>query len=55
MSVAKRRRRQMVSGYSHLSPRQRPNYKVRSLEASRQHAARVLATERRISQGKGKK
>lgn len=54
MNASGRRARQAKQNYSHLAPRQRPNYKKRDLEASRRHAARVLATERRISQGKKK-
>jgi len=54
MSQAKRRRRQMVNNYNHLAPRQRPNYKVRSVEVSTAHEARLRATARRIAQG-GKK
>lgn len=49
-----RRRRQAVNNFSHLAPRQRPNYKKRDAETSARHQARVLATERRIKQG-GKK
>lgn len=52
---AKRRRREAANGYAHLPPRLRPNFKKRSAEASARHQARVLATERRISQGGKKK
>ena len=50
-----RRRREAANNFAHLLPRQRPNFKKRSAEASARHQARVLATERRIQQGKGKK
>lgn len=49
-----RRRKQAANNYSHLAPRQRPNFKRRSAEASAKHQARLLATERRIKQGKSK-
>ena len=45
---AKARRRQVASGYAHLTPRQRPHYKRRSKEASAQHLAAVIEKERRI-------
>jgi len=51
---AKARRRQMASNYSHLSPRERPNYKQRSAEASARHLAKVIATERRMANKKKK-
>jgi hypothetical protein len=49
-----RRRRQAVNKFSHLAPRQRPNYKMRDAVTSARHQARVLATERRMAQGKKK-
>lgn len=55
MNAAGRRQRQAKNGYSHLAPRQRPNYKRRDLAASQKHQAKVLATERRIIQGRKKK
>lgn len=54
MNAAGRRQRQAKNNYSHLAPRDRPNYKKRDIEASRRHAAKILATERRIAQGKKK-
>lgn len=45
-----RRRRQAKNNYSHLAPRERPNFKKRSAEMSAKHMARVLATERRMAQ-----
>lgn len=47
-----RRRRQAVNNFAHLAPRARPSYKKRDAVTSARHAARVLATERRIQQGK---
>lgn len=49
---ARRRRRQAKNNYSHLAPRQRPNFKKRSAEASAAHLQKLIATERRIKQGK---
>lgn len=49
-----RRRKQAANNYNHLTPRQRPNYKKRDAETSARHNARILATERRIQQGKRK-
>jgi hypothetical protein len=49
-----RRRKQATNKFSHLAPRQRPNFKMRSAEASAKHQARILATERRIKQGSKK-
>lgn len=54
MNANGRRQRQAANNFAHLTPRQRPNYKRRDLMASQQHAARVLATERRIQQGRKK-
>ena len=49
---AKARRRQMANNYNHLAPRQRPNYKRRDAATSARHLAKVIATERRMSQKK---
>lgn len=51
---AKARRRQAANNFSHLPPRQRPNFKKRSAEAAARHEARLRATENRIRQGKKK-
>lgn len=53
-NAAGRRYKQAIQGFKHLTPRQRPNYKKRDIEASRRHNAKILATERRIQQGKKK-
>lgn len=50
-----RRYKQALNRYSHLAPRQRPNYKQRDAAASARRLASVIATERRIAQGKRKK
>lgn len=47
---AKARRRQAANGYKNLPPRKRPNYKMRSAEASARRLAALIATERRMSQ-----
>jgi hypothetical protein len=52
---AKARRRQAASGFLNMAPQDRPHYKKRSKEASAQHLADLIARERRIQQGKGKK
>lgn len=54
-ATAKRRRRQAKNKFNHLSPKQRPNYKMRTAEASARHQARVIANERRMASGKNKK
>lgn len=53
-ATAIRRRKQHAQGFTHLAPRQRPHYKKRSAEASKAHLARLIATERRMAQGKKK-
>lgn len=52
---AKARRRQAANNYAHLAPRQRPNFKKRSAEASARHLERTLAKERQMAANKGKK
>jgi len=54
MNANGRRQRQAKNGYSHLAPRQRPNYKQRDIAASQRHEAKLRATENRIRQGKKK-
>lgn len=54
MNANGRRARQAKNNFGHLAPKDRPNYKKRSVEASQKHAARVLETERRIRMGKKK-
>lgn len=49
-----RRRRQAANKFSHLAPRQRPNYKMRDIETSQRHEARLRETARRIQQGSKK-
>lgn len=49
-----RRRRQAANNFAHLAPRKRPNYKKRDAATSARHNAKLLATERRIAQGKKK-
>jgi len=55
MGASKRRRHEMVNNYNHLAPRQRPNYRMRSAEASATRLREQIATERRMAQGKNKK
>lgn len=50
-----RRRKQAAQNFNHLAPKQRPNYKKRDAETSARHQARVIATERRMQQGRKKK
>jgi hypothetical protein len=54
MNAAGRRYRQAINRFNHLTPRQRPNYKIRDAAASARHLARVIANERRISAKKKK-
>lgn len=54
MNANGRRAKQAKNGFAHLTPRQRPNYKRRDAAASQRHQAKLLATERRIQQGKKK-
>lgn len=49
-----RRAKQAKNGFAHLTPRQRPNYKQRDAASSQRHQARLIATERRIQQGRKK-
>lgn len=50
-----RRYKQALNKFSHLTPRQRPNYKQRDAAASARHLQKVIATERRIKQGAKKR
>lgn len=50
-----RRYKQALNKFFHLAPRQRPNYKQRDAAAAARHLQKVIATERRIAQGKRKK
>lgn len=50
-----RRRRQAVNDYTHLARLGRPIYGKRSAEAAARRLREVIATERRMSQGKKKK
>lgn len=45
-----RRHKQAINNYSHLAPRQRPNYKRRDAAASARRLAKLIATEQRIKQ-----
>lgn len=49
-----RRRRQAANGFSHLSPRQRPNYKRRDMATAVAHEQRLRQreNERRMRGGK---
>lgn len=53
-ATAKRRRRQAANGYNHLCERQRPNFKKTTAEKSARRQAALIATQRRIQQGKKK-
>lgn len=55
ISTAKRRRRQAANGYTHLAKLGRPIYKKKSKEKSARRLQQLIATERRIKQGKSKK
>lgn len=55
MNANGRRQRQAKNGFKHLAPRQRPNYKVRDVQASMRHEAKLRATENRIRQGSKKR
>lgn len=46
MNASGRRQRQAKNNYSHLAPRQRPNYKKRDEATAAAHNANVLARER---------
>lgn len=52
MNANGRRYRQAKNRFNHLTPRQRPNYKLRDLATSQRHEAKVRATANRIKQGK---
>lgn len=54
MNANGRRYKQAKSGYNHLAPRQRPNYKKRDAETSARHLAKTMATEQRIRQSSKK-
>lgn len=47
----RRRAKQAAQKFNHLAPRQRPNYKQRSAEASVRHEAELRATAERIRMG----
>lgn len=53
--TAKRRRRQAVNGYAHLSEQRRPRYNIVDREVAAKRLDRRIATERRIKQGSKKK
>lgn len=55
MNANGRRQRQAKNGYAHLAARQRPNYRKRDAATSAARLQRQIATERRMSQNKGKK
>lgn len=54
IATAKRRRKQAANGYTHLARIGRPVYKKKSKEKSARRLAQLIATERRIKQGKKK-
>lgn len=55
MNANGRRYRQATHKYNHLTPRQRPNYKMRDAATSQRHLAKIVATEQRIRMGSKKK
>lgn len=55
MNAAGRRQRQAKNGFNHLTPRQRPNYKMRDAATSARHLEKLRVTEQRIKQGSKKK
>lgn len=55
MNANGRRYKQATSGFKHLAPRQRPNYKKRDAETSKRHLAKIVATELRIKHSSKKK
>lgn len=50
-----RRHKQALANYRHLDKRSRPRYKRRDAQAAARHLQKLIATERRIQQGKRKK
>lgn len=54
MNASGRRYKQALNGFKCWAPRQRPNYKKRDAATSARHLQKVIATERRMSQGKKK-
>lgn len=52
-STAKRRRRQAAKNFSHLAPKQRPNYKRTSAEVSARRLAALITGERLRTMRKG--
>lgn len=50
--TAKRRRRQAMNNYRHMSPMQRPRYSKKSAEKSARLLAKRIETEKRIKQKK---
>ncbi len=55
MNASGRRCRQAKQKFNHLTPRQRPNYKMRDKASSERHLRRVMEKEQRIRQGSRKK
>ena len=55
MNAAGRRQRQAKNDYKHLAPQRRPRYLKRDALASRRRLDALIATERRMQQGKKKK
>jgi hypothetical protein len=55
MNASGRRYRQAKNKYSHLTPRQRPNYKMRDSATAARHNAEVLRRERERTQRKSAK
>lgn len=45
MNASGRRQRQAKNNFSHLSPRQRPNYKKRDANAAAMHQRKLLSRE----------
>jgi hypothetical protein len=53
-ATAKRRRQQACNGYRHLSPRDRPRYKVRDVSQQKKRLEQLIARERAM-QSRGKR
>jgi hypothetical protein len=55
MNALGRRQRQARNKYSHLAPRQRPNYKMRDLSSSVAHESRLREKAKAMQARKGAK
>lgn len=54
MNASGRRYKQALNGFKHWTTRQRPNYRKRDAASAAAHLERLIATERRMAQGKRK-